>query len=622
MTTDLALAPGQILSDRYRLVRLLGKGGMGQVFLADDLLTSDSVALKSLQALGDATDRRRFEREVRALQKLHHPNIVELRELGQDGDLLFFTMDYHPGVSLEEVIEARGAVTETRELDWYLRVLIQVTDALGCLHERHLVHRDIKPANILLRVPGLDEDLPAPADWIGFDNARALLADFGLVKSRDADGSLTRTALGTPQYMAPEQIEASPAVDERSDLYSLGVLLYRLATGSLPYATLSQALSRVPARPIREFNPDLPELLESTIARLLHFEPFRRPADAREVRDLLRSVLDRKVDREGEQRVKKLAQPSFCGRTAELRKLKRWAAEAARGVGRWVTVQGDRGTGKSWLLQRSDLRSHALIESRVSYYSGRFTSRAPHGAVGELLESVLRHLQRHEGPEAAVQALGAYGRLIARLLPEHSLGDLLERCPPVEDLPELAREHLVETVVRVLTAGSEVDPRCLVLEDLHYANALDIEILRRLVLTTIHLPVLLITTYRSDAPTRLAGFEALLHEIDAEERHESIEMLPFTEIELRQMVESMFLPARAASPEFVAVLEERTDGVPLYAVHLINSLWNRRAISTTDRHWTVDPGEVRALPIPESTRSHFFLVLDELPAEDLRLLSL
>ncbi|MEM7261671.1 MAG: tetratricopeptide repeat protein [Planctomycetota bacterium] len=623
MTTPPTLETGQILSDRYRLRGLLGEGGMGQVYLADDLETGDSVALKCLQALDDATDQRRFEREIRALRRLAHPNIVALRDLGWRDDLPFFTMDYHPGVSLEEVITARGAVTESAELDWYLRLMIQVSEALACLHERHFVHRDVKPANILVRVPGLVADLPPAAEWIGFDNATALLADFGLVKIRDGDRSLTRTALGTPQYMSPEQIEASPAVDERSDLYSVGVMLYRMATGKLPFETLSSALSREPARPIRDVNSELPELLEQTIDRLLQFEPYRRPADAHEVAELLRGVLDRKLERTGADRITKLAQPSFVGRSAELHAIQKRVAEAARGDGRWVVIEGEAGTGKSWFLHRSNLKSQALIHEKVSFYAGSFTPRLPHAAFGGLVEGVLRHLERHGGPDAAVEALGSHGRLLDLFLPEHTIGDLLDRTPEIEGLsPEYRTEHIVATVVRVLTWGIELDPRMLILEDVHYATPVDIEILRRTILACLDVPALVVTTWRPEARTRIVQLEALIHEVQLEDRVTEIEMRPFTAVEVPPLVESLFLPARRVSPEFNAVLHERTDGIPLYLLHLVNSLWTRNAIELVDDTWTVDPDQVRSLPIPESTRSHFLLVLEEIPAEVLRILNL
>ncbi|MEE8143098.1 MAG: serine/threonine-protein kinase, partial [Planctomycetota bacterium] len=360
--TAVKLTPGEVLNHRYRLERLLGEGGMGQVFLSLDLESGEPVALKTLEPpLADA-DRRRFEREIRTLKTLDHPNIVSFRDVGRWNGSLFYTMEYYRGTTLEEVLRARGRVSSAEELDWYLQITIQIAEALDYLHKRRLVHRDIKPSNILLRAAD-SETNPEAAEWVKLKKVRAGLADFGLVKVRDSDRPLTSTALGTPQYMSPEQVEASPAVDERSDLYSLGVILYRTVTGELPYARLSELLSRKPAASVREHNREMiPELLAESVHKLLEFEPYRRPAGASELIETLHAVLERKTRLElGEPVISKVAQPAFCGRQKELQLLKSVAARAAQGTGHWVSICGELGTGKTWLVSRSDFKTHAAV---------------------------------------------------------------------------------------------------------------------------------------------------------------------------------------------------------------------------------------------------------------------
>lgn len=619
------IEPGQILNNRYRISRLLGRGGMGQVYLAEDLSGGGEVALKTIREGVEEADRRRFEREIRTLRTLEHPHIVPFRDLGLAGDSIFYTMDYQAGVTLEDVIETTGALTTTEALDWFLRMLLQVADALGYLHQRHLVHRDIKPSNILLSV---NDGSPPPeeaAGWLGLTNVTASLTDFGLVKTRDGDGALTRTALGTPQYMSPEQIEASPAVDERSDLYSLGVILYRATTGRLPYERLSDALSRTPAPPARQLNPQLPEILEQGLEQMLQFEPYLRPSSATEIAEILGAILDRRAPtHDAAPAVSKLSQPAFSGRSDEIERLSETAASAVRGTGQWVSITGERGIGKSWLLERSEFKSRALLQCGADVYQGTFSPGRAHSGFQGVLLSLLRHIERHHGRQHALGALGRWGQSLRSLFPQLHIDGWLAECPTIEgSVPhEILKERVFETVVGVFAAFAEVEPRVIVLEDVHYGDDFDLELLRRLVLTAIQLPILVVTTHRPEFQGRLPGLERLLNEIRSEDRLVEIEMLPFGAAETRRMVQSMLAPARAVPEDFVTVLLERTDGVPLYLLHLVNSLWNRELITLDSSGWRVDPEAVRALPIPESTRSHFLLVLDEMSTDELKVLNI
>ncbi|MFN0056839.1 MAG: serine/threonine-protein kinase PknK [Planctomycetota bacterium] len=614
---------GQILNNRYQLRRIIGQGGMGQVYLAQDLAHNKPVALKTILSAAEAGEQKRFEREIRALRTLEHPGIVPFHDVGWEGDLLFFVMQYLPGVSLEQVLAARAAPASAEEIVWHLGIVLQLVSALEYLHQRHMVHRDLKPANVLLSLPATNRETPNPGAWIGLRDVSACLADFGLVKTREVDGSLTQTALGTPQYMAPEQIEAAPGVDERSDLYALGVILYRIASGKLPYARLSDVLARKPAAPLRELNPAVPELLEDTVRRLLEFEPYRRPSSAAEVRELLSAVLENRTQQAGEPLVGKLTQPSFCGRAAELATLRETALKAARGAGQWISITGERGTGKSWLLHRSDFKSHALVKDRLTTFAGRFTADRAHNAWRELIEGVLRHVERHHGAARAAAATGRWGRHLQSFLPQLQIDDLLAASPPLENItPEIARERIIDATIQVLTFAAEVEPRMLVLEDLHYGDEFDLEVLRRIVLASLPLPIVVITTHRQELESRLVGFERLQLEFQTEDRLTQINMPPLTRDEAKSMVESMLVPVRQLPADFVDALLERTAGVPLYLLHMLNSLWKRGLLKLGPQGWLVDSAQVRALPIPESTRSHFLMVLEEIPPQELKVLNM
>jgi serine/threonine protein kinase len=258
----------------YDILDILGRGGMGLVLKARDPALERMVAIKLLNPglAHGATARRRFEREARAIAAVGHEHIVAIHAVDVFRGLPYLVMQYVPGRSLQEKLDASGPL-EARDI---LRIGTQAARALAAAHAQGVVHRDIKPANILL------------------ENCveRVRLTDFGLARAID-DASLTHSGLiaGTPQYMAPEQARGDP-VDARADLFALGAVLYAMAAGRPPFRADSAmaVLRRIcddRHRPIRELNPDVPAWLEATIDRLLAKDPDDRFPTAAEVAELL-----------------------------------------------------------------------------------------------------------------------------------------------------------------------------------------------------------------------------------------------------------------------------------------------------------------------------------------------
>ena len=288
----LQAAVGQALGEAYRIVRLLGRGGMGAVYLARDRALDRLVAIKVLppDESGPAESRERFLREARTAASLSHPNIVPLHSFGEADGMLYFVMGYVPGESLRERMrrETPLAVEEAR------KILADVADALDYAHRQGVVHRDVKPENVLL------ED----------ESGRALLTDFGVAKgygtyqpgvsSLGADstfglaGHLTTAGeiVGTPNYMSPEQASGEGIIDGRSDLYSLGVMGYEMLSGRRPFTghTVADALANrltQDAPPLEAVAPNVEEALAKTLTRCLVRSPVFRWQDARSLREAL-----------------------------------------------------------------------------------------------------------------------------------------------------------------------------------------------------------------------------------------------------------------------------------------------------------------------------------------------
>jgi serine/threonine protein kinase len=263
---------------RYEIERLIGSGGMGVVFKAFDTELNRPVAIKLLSPYlaSSGAARKRFAREARAAAAVVHHHVVPIHNVETDRESPFIVMQYVSGESLQARIDRVGPL----ELCEILRIGMQVADGLSAAHQQGLVHRDIKPSNILLE-EGVD---------------RALISDFGLARAAD-DASLTRTGFhpGTPQYMSPEQASGQ-CVDARSDLFSLGSMLYTMCTGRPPFRAenslcVMRRITESEPTPIRDINPNIPPWMSAVVVKLLSKKVENRIPSAAEARDLLEACL-------------------------------------------------------------------------------------------------------------------------------------------------------------------------------------------------------------------------------------------------------------------------------------------------------------------------------------------
>ncbi len=268
------LETGTVVAERYRLERLLGEGGMGEVWSATHEITGGRVALKVLKAanMPRAEARKRFLREARAAALVDHPNIVQIRDVIEHEDMPVLVMDLLHGETLHRRLAARGCL----DLDEAARIAIQILGAVGAAHEAGLIHRDLKPENVFLaRVSGSGEI------------ARVL--DFGIAKLIDdgLDGATVTqsgTVVGTPAYMAPEQLFGERELDYRIDVWAIGVILHELLTGVHPiegdnYGQIAKKLLSEPVRSIAVLRPDLPADVIALVDHMLVREPENRLAD-------------------------------------------------------------------------------------------------------------------------------------------------------------------------------------------------------------------------------------------------------------------------------------------------------------------------------------------------------
>ena len=397
--------------DGYRLVRELGAGGMGTVYLADDVTLGRRVAIKVITARlsADETVRARFLREARAMATVEHPHLVRIYSFGTQGDFVYLVMEYVQGETLRDLLRRAGPlpIAET------VRIAREVAEALEAAWERGIVHRDIKPANILMDARG-----------------GVHVADFGLAKSVEAaadEAGVTQDGhiVGTPQYLSPEQARGEP-VDFRSDVYSLGILLYEMLTGATPFhgatpsAVVSHHLTTAPP-PLREKRAGIPASLTRLVERMTEKDPAKRPAPYAELRRSLADVLEPVPAWTVGSPYRGLAAfefehaPVFFGRAqAVAGVLDALRAQAARGRA-FVLVLGMSGSGKSSLVRAGVLPQLVQPETIPGVSLWRRVVVRPADAAGDVFDGLAAALLRPE----ALPELGADGttaRDLARLL--------------------------------------------------------------------------------------------------------------------------------------------------------------------------------------------------------------
>ena len=261
------IEPETIIDGRYRVLLRLGSGGMADVYLAEDRLLGRQLAVKVLHHhfAEDQEFVERFRREASSAAGLSHPNIVGIFDRGEWNGTYYIAMEYVPGRSLKTVVREQGALEPATAID----IVTQILRAARFAHKRGVIHRDLKPHNVIL-----DEE------------GRARVTDFGIARAGASEMTLTGSIMGTAQYLSPEQAQGH-TVSGRSDLYAVGIILYELLTGTVPFdgeTAVAIAFKQVSAEPRApsERQPGVPASLDAVVLRALAKDPARRFADAEE----------------------------------------------------------------------------------------------------------------------------------------------------------------------------------------------------------------------------------------------------------------------------------------------------------------------------------------------------
>ena len=268
---------GQKINDRYEIIRTIGEGGMANVYLAYDTILNREVAVKVLR--GDLADDekfvRRFQREAIAASSLSHPNIVEMYDVGEDNGKYFIVMEYVDGITLKSLIKKRGCMSLVETID----IMLQLTSGIACAHDSYIIHRDIKPQNVLI-----------------LDDGTAKITDFGIAMALNSNElTQTNSIMGSVHYLPPEQANGKGSTI-KSDIYSLGILMYEMLVGKVPFKgdnaveiAMKQLTEPIPS--VRKINENIPQSIENIILKATAKNPKNRYDSVNEMHEELKVAL-------------------------------------------------------------------------------------------------------------------------------------------------------------------------------------------------------------------------------------------------------------------------------------------------------------------------------------------
>jgi serine/threonine protein kinase len=508
-------------TDRFRVLRKLGAGGMGVVYEVHDGLRDEVVALKTLRRSG-AADLYRLKREFRSLADVTHPNLVCLYELFVEEDRSFFTMERVRGAGFVDYV--RGADNEHCAIERLVPAFRQLVDGVAALHQRGKLHRDIKPSNVLVTPEG-----------------RVVILDFGLIeeaRSQREQGS----GGGTPAYMSPEEA-AGGACSEASDWYAVGVTMYEALTGSLPFTgsvtdVLRDKRSSDP-RPASEVTPGVPLEMSAVCAALLHRSAAHRLTGPAALRALLRDTPS--VPESG-------AMPDalFIGRAPQLHALNEARDAVANGVAHTVAVHGPSGMGKSALVSR--FLQQFVDRHDVVVLTGRCyeNESVPYKALDGVVDDLSRYLTSLS-PQRVAAILPPDVSALPRVFPVLLQVDALSRAARTTSSDALdpihVRRRAFDSLAVLLTRLAAERLLVIWIDDLQWADA-DSTVLLEELLDAAPAPAMLtVLSFRSEEVAAKSFLRSLLDR-DGRRGWSALSLEPMTEAEAEALIGSL-LPGDA-----------------------------------------------------------------------------
>ncbi len=582
---------GTTLSDRYQINTEISRGGLGIVYKGHDLRLDRDVAIKmiSTETLG-AEGNTRLLQEARVIAQLNHQNIVTVYDVGEVHDQTYVVMELVEGSSLHD--------RAPKDLEELVAIIRQVCAGLEYAHQHGIIHRDLKPENVMVTPDG-----------------GVRLMDFGLARSLSSRLTSEGTIIGTVFYMAPEQA-LGQTIDNRADLYALGVMLYELATQRLPFedddplAVITQHIHASPIPPCA-INPQIPLALETLILQLMSKRPAERPGSADEVLHRLERVWQEpapaSAEYEQELTLARIVRGRMVGRENELNELVVAWKRVLQGQSdeRVLLISGEPGIGKTRLAQ--ELMTRAAVEKAFVLNGECYAEEgAPYAAIAQVIHQVLSH------PVVTSKNLLA-NRILADLLT--ITPDLRAHFPDVEPNPKLEpqdeQQRLYNSMVETMICLSQAAPIMLVIDDAHWADRATLFLLRHLARRSkmMKLPLLIVATYREVELDEALPWHEVLSDLNRERLSTRVKLARLNKQQTSAMLAALFNDE--TTPDFLEGIYFETEGNPFFIEEVAKTLVDEGKVYYQDGGW--HRTSMQDMVVPQSVRIAIQTRLTALP---------
>ncbi|MBI5417594.1 protein kinase [Candidatus Poribacteria bacterium] len=608
------LVLGELIENKFKITEKLGEGGIAVVYKATNILNNKNFALKFLKpgkTSSFAEDQIRFKKEVEIVRKFNHLNIVKLEKIGEYKNNPYIVMELLEGESLHEILK-KGKKFSFMES---VHIIKQLAGVLGYVHSCGIIHRDLKPGNIMIenktnRIKLLDFSLSHIMELSEIKNDEEIIGTFG--------------------YMSPESTGIiNKPVDERSDLYSLGIIFYRLITNEIPFKgkktseILHQQAALIPENP-NKINSNIPKALENIIMKLLEKEPDLRYQSAIGlVYDLERYEKGERnfVIGEGDKKVKLSYNVKLIGREQEIKKIKVLYNKAKISNGSMCFIIGESGLGKSRLIE--DMRVYAYEQGDL-FFTGRCLAqenKIPYQPFKDIIDEYIRKIKskgisaKNEEKNRIKKILGELSRIIATLNPD--MIEILGETPELEQLdPERENKRFLLACAKFFCNLTDKS-QCVIffIDDLHWVDEASLRLLEEIlnVINTSNL-LILSTLNQTKSNISLNNFIRKAKEDKYALDEISLNLLDFDNV--KKLLSEVLCEREERTENLTKYILNQTKGNPFFTITLLRELVERNALIWKDGHWEENWTEIKKLPISTNIVDIVLLRIKELPDID------